>query len=88
MARYGQAFKDRAVARLLPPESAALELVAREMGVGAGTLQRWREEAQSPRVTILVASIEPRTLGAAKKDSSGTIRTSIQGPSGSALVAA
>ena len=47
MARYGQAFKDRAVARLLPPESAALELVAREMGVGAGTLQRWREEAQS-----------------------------------------
>ncbi|MFN8837127.1 MAG: IS3 family transposase, partial [Betaproteobacteria bacterium] len=47
MARYGQAFKDQAVARLLPPESAALEGVAREVGVGAGTLQRWRDEVQS-----------------------------------------
>ena len=47
LARYGQAFKDRAVARLLPPESAALEVVAREVGIGAGTLERWREDAQS-----------------------------------------
>ena len=47
MARYGQAFKDRAVARLLAPESAALDLVAREVGIGVGTLERWREDAQS-----------------------------------------
>ena len=47
MSRYGQAFKDRAVSRLLPPESAALEVVAREVGIGAGTLERWREDAQS-----------------------------------------
>ena len=47
MARYGQAFKDKAVARLLPPESAALDMVSREMGVSAGTLERWREEAQT-----------------------------------------
>ena len=47
LARYGQAFKDRAVARLPAPESAALELVAREVGIGAGTLERWREDAQS-----------------------------------------
>ena len=47
MARYGQAFKDRAVARLLPPESAAVEVVAREVGVAVGTLDRWREDAQS-----------------------------------------
>ena len=47
MARYGQAFKNRAVARLLPPEGAAVELVASEVGIGAGTLQRWREDAQS-----------------------------------------
>ena len=47
MARYGQAFKNKAVARLLPPESAALEVVAREVGVGVGTLERWREDAQS-----------------------------------------
>ena len=47
LARYGQAFKDKAVARLLPPESAAVELVAREVGIGVGTLERWREDAQS-----------------------------------------
>lgn len=47
VARYGQGFKDRAVARLLPPESAAVEVVAREVGVGVGTLERWREDAQS-----------------------------------------
>ena len=31
----------------MPPESAAIDLVAREMGIGAGTLERWREEARS-----------------------------------------
>ena len=45
MARYGQAFKDKAVARLLPPESGDLEVVAREVGVSAGTLERWRADA-------------------------------------------
>ena len=35
------------MARLLPPQSAALEVVAREVGIGAGTLERWREQAQS-----------------------------------------
>jgi len=33
------------VARLLPPESAPLEAVAREIGVSADTLERWRSEA-------------------------------------------
>jgi transposase len=47
LARYGQAFKDRVVARLLPPESAAVEVVAREIGVGAATLERWRSDALS-----------------------------------------
>ena len=47
MARDGQAFKDKAVARLPPPESAAVQVVAREVGIGAGTLERWREDAQS-----------------------------------------
>ena len=47
MARYGQAYKDRAVARLLPPESAAVEVVAREIRVADGPLRRWREDAQS-----------------------------------------
>ena len=45
MARYGQAFKDRAVARLLPPESSPVETVSREMGVSVATLERWRADA-------------------------------------------
>jgi len=45
MARYAQEFKDRAVARLLPPESASVEVVSRELGVGLATLERWRSEA-------------------------------------------
>jgi DNA-binding transcriptional MerR regulator len=32
------------VARLLPPESAPLEVVAREIGVSTDTLERWRSE--------------------------------------------
>jgi len=45
MARYGQAFKDKALARLLAPESAALHVVAQDLGVGVPTLERWREQA-------------------------------------------
>lgn len=33
------------MARLLPPESAALEDVSREVGISVDTLQRWRSEA-------------------------------------------
>ena len=47
MARYGQTFKDRALARLLPPESAALEDVSRDVGIGVDTLVRWRSDALS-----------------------------------------
>ena len=47
MARYGQAFKDKAVARLLPPESAPIETVARKLSISVTTLERWRAEALS-----------------------------------------
>ena len=47
LARYGSAFRRRALARLLPPESASVEDVARHIGVQAETLQRWREEAEA-----------------------------------------
>ena len=47
MARYGQTFKDRALARLLPPESAAMDVVAREVGNSTDTLARWREDVRS-----------------------------------------
>ena len=47
MARYGQTFKDKAVRRLLPPESASAEALSREIGVGEQTLERWRSDALS-----------------------------------------
>ncbi len=45
MARYGKSFKDRAVARLLPPESSPVDTVSRELGVSVATLERWRAQA-------------------------------------------
>lgn len=47
MARYSVKFKSRVVAQLLPPENTAVELVAREIGIGVGTLTRWRDDAQA-----------------------------------------
>jgi transposase len=47
VARYGQAYKDRIVARLLPPESSAVEVVSREVGVSVATLERWRADTLS-----------------------------------------
>ncbi len=47
MARDGQAFKDKAVARLLPPESAPIDAVSQELGVSVATLERWRADALS-----------------------------------------
>jgi transposase-like protein len=45
VARYGQAYKDRIVARLLPPESSSVEHVSREVGISVATLERWRADA-------------------------------------------
>jgi hypothetical protein len=51
LARYGQAFNDKAVARLLPPESALLDEVAREFGVSVNTLEKWSEATLSQPVS-------------------------------------
>ena len=47
MARYGDEFKDRALARLLPPETAEIARLSQEIGVSVATLQRWHAEAPS-----------------------------------------
>jgi transposase len=47
MARYGEAFRNRVVSRLLAPESADIGVVSREVGVSVQTLQRWRDEVQT-----------------------------------------
>ncbi len=47
MARYSNEFKERAVARLLPPESADTSRLSQEIGVSATTLERWLADALS-----------------------------------------
>lgn len=46
MARYGEGFRKRMVARMLPPESANVGELSRETGVAIQTLERWRDKAQ------------------------------------------
>jgi transposase len=47
MARYGEAFRSRVVARLLPPESAEVGALSQEVGVSVQTLERWRSDVQT-----------------------------------------
>jgi transposase len=47
MARYSDEFKARAVARLLPPESAPIPRLSQEIGVSVATLERWMSDALS-----------------------------------------
>jgi transposase len=47
MARYSDDFKARAVARLLPPESAPIPRISQEIGVSVATLERWMSDALS-----------------------------------------
>jgi len=58
MARYGKAFRERAVSRLLPPESATIDVVAIDTGVSSDTLERWRNEvlAEPARQTTWTAA--------------------------------
>jgi transposase len=74
VARYGQAFKDKAVARMLPPGSAPAEEVAREIGISASTLERWHNEAltQSPgkKVWTAAARFEAVLMTAAMDEAS------------------
>ena len=44
MARYGQQFKERVVARLLPPESSPVAEVSNKVEISVATLERWRAE--------------------------------------------
>lgn len=64
MARYAQAFKDRAVARLLPPESTAVEVVAQDIGVRAETLKRWQSEAARLEAVLTTASMDEASRAA------------------------
>lgn len=62
------------MARLLPPESAPLQAVSREIGVGVDTLERWRSESLSrpvkERVWTAAARLEAVITTAAMDDGS------------------
>ncbi len=62
------------MARLLPPESAALDDVAHEIGVSASTLERWRSDAlsrpASQRIWTAAARIDA-VLSTAAMDEAG-----------------
>ena len=58
MARYSNEFKERAVARLLPPESAEVSRVSQEIGVSGATLERWRADARLEAVIATTAMDE------------------------------
>jgi transposase-like protein len=60
MGRYDKQHKERAVARLLPPESAAISRLSRELGVSVRTLARWRADALSPRAHERVWTADAR----------------------------
>src|SRR4051794_30810818 len=52
MARYGQKFKERVVARLLPPESSPVGAVSQTVGISVTTLERWRAEVLARRTAL------------------------------------
>jgi transposase len=56
--RYAETFKTRVVGRLLPPESAAVDEVSREVGVAAQTLERWTAPARLEAVIATAAMDE------------------------------
>ena len=68
MARYGQAYKERVVARLLPPESADLDEVSRAVGLSVPTLLRWRADALALASGERPGAGGPRWTAAARLD--------------------
>jgi hypothetical protein len=62
LARYGKSFKNKYVARLLPPLNESPEVVARDAGIAAVTLERWRSEF------LLLPASDQSWSGAARLD--------------------
>lgn len=56
MARYGQAFKNKVLAKLLPPNTAFLEDISLEVGVSVDTLERERAWSASARLNAVITT--------------------------------
>jgi transposase len=83
MARYSDEFKARAVARLLPPESAAIPRLSQEIGVSVATLERWMSDALSrpaERAWTAAARLEAVITTAAMDEAQRSAWCREQGP--------
>ena len=73
------------MALLLPQESASIDVIARDAGIGTGTLERWREDAtgiwMNPEAQAIFARIRARA------SSPGIMRASPQSTSSLGLLA-
>ena len=58
MTRYSNEFKERAVARLVPPESAEITRLSQEIGVSVATLERWLADAARLEAVIATAAMD------------------------------
>jgi hypothetical protein len=68
VARDGQSFKDGALARLLQPERATLDLVSKEVGVPSGTLHRWNAQKGLTKGDGRPAALHPTPAHDLSKD--------------------
>ncbi|MGH8291623.1 MAG: transposase [Steroidobacteraceae bacterium] len=66
MVRYSDEFKERAVARLLPPEGAKISGLSQERGVSVATFERWRESATTALARPEEARASLRTGGGSR----------------------
>ena len=70
MARYAETLKNRVVAKLLPPESASVSAIAKEVGVTVQTLERW------PKYSMICSMSRKGNCWARPKAGSTVSRTS------------
>ena len=52
MSKYGQALREAALRRILPPHSESMSLVARDYGIPVQTLANWKKMVLSGALTL------------------------------------
>ena len=98
MASYSKEFRQRTVARLMPPESAEISVLSAQLGIPAATLERWHAEALSahsnqqptppaPPRTRSTAGDEVDQRTAHSKQPTNTLQTLDRGLSALTLIA-
>jgi hypothetical protein len=73
VARYSNEFKARAVARLVPPESAEITGLSQEIGVSVATLERWLADARLEAVIATAAMDEAQRSAWCREQGPGII---------------